>query len=122
MAEPIRVIDNVAVVAAQDYISDIIEVNTGSSLLSLHLQWSGTPTGAFTLFQSNLPQPGLNKTKGWVPVPTSEVDFTGKDPVGSASASFVNISAVSGCRYLLVYTHATGTGVLDVFSATKGVP
>lgn len=119
MGEPVRIFNNVAVAAAQDFVADIIGVGAGASLLSLHMQWTGDPTGTFALFQSNLPQPGTNKTKGWVPVPTAEVDFTGKGPAGSAGSSFVNISAVSGCRYLLVYTQSGGTGVLDAFSVTK---
>lgn len=119
MGVPIRVFDNVAVAAAQDFVSAIIVVGIGSSLLSLHMQWTGDPTGTFALFQSNFPQPGKNKTRGWVPVPTDEVDFTDKNPAGSADASFVNIHAVSGSKYLLVYTQSGGTGVLDAFSVTK---
>lgn len=119
MSAPIRIFNNVAIASAADFISDIIEVGIGATLLSLHMQWTGDPTGTFALFQSNFPQPGKNKTQGWVPVPIGEVDFTGKNPAGAAGSSFSNISAVSGCKYLLVYTQSGGTGVLDAFSVTK---
>lgn len=120
MGKPVRVFNNVAISGAADHISDVVVADDDVALISFHFQWEGDPTGTFALFQSNLPQPGTNPTtKGWVAVPTEEVDFTDKTPAGSAGSSLVNISATSGSKYIVVYTHATGSGILDCYQVSK---
>lgn len=120
MGAPVRIFGNVAVSGVETVVSDIVVADDDVALISFHFQWQGAITGTFALYQSNLPQPGKNPTtKGWVPVPTSEVDFTGKNPAGAAGSSLVNISATSGSKYIILYANTIGDGLLDCFQVSK---
>lgn len=74
--------------------------------------WTGTPTGTFSLWRTNRPDANQDGTAdtGWDQVPTAEVDFTGKQPAGSASQSFIEISRVSAWKYRLKYVNASSSG------------
>ncbi len=119
MSTPIKIFNSIAVSAAQDYVSDVLTVDLDEGSFSLHFLWEGTPTGTIALYQSNLENPGINPLKSWVPVPTAEVDFTGKIPAGALGSSFVNVTAASGIRYLVVYTHTASSGVFSCFAVVK---
>lgn len=100
-----------AVSGTQDFVSEPFKAALGS-LWSIHFLFTGTPAGTLALFQSNVEAPGRDKTVNWVPVPTAEVDFTGKGPSGAAFESFIQISSSAALNYLLVYTNTAGSGTI----------
>jgi hypothetical protein len=123
MGAPVRILNNVAVSAPGDYVSDIFGHSTLGDVVFLSIQptWSGTPTGSFALYRSNLDQPGKNPAKNWVLIPDGELSpsLTAQDPAGAPGTALTNVPAVGSDKYLLVYTHASGAGVMDAFSVAK---
>lgn len=105
--------------------SDIFRMTRGS-VFSLHNQWTGTLTGTFLLYRSNIIGATKDIAKDWALVPSSELDFTSAgqdaDPKGGAPAvetieTFVNIGNSAAEQYLLVYANTIGTGVMKCFTS-----
>lgn len=87
----------------------------GDGGFSMQARWTGTPTGTFTLWRSNVPRPNEASDTDWDAVPSSEVDFTGKQPAGSASGWTIDVSAGATAHYRFKYVNATGTGALVMY-------
>lgn len=91
--------------------------------ISYDLQWTGTPTGTFTVQVSNSfftdPENNVIGTPNWTNLPTSS--FTGTYPVpsGSPGAGFLDVVGTEAYAIRLIYTAASGSGNLLVFSAAK---
>lgn len=99
--------EGIAVTGATTYYSEMI--GTGhSSGLSAHFQWTGTPTGTFTFWVSNKPNPSLTDDTDWV---TDATVYTAVNPAGSASKSAHTITHRAKFKRFK-YVNTSGTGVL----------
>lgn len=87
---------------------------------SVHLVWSGTPNGTFTLWTSDVPQPSLADDTDWV----QDTSFSPTNPAGSAGKmmDFVGNGACRWWRIKYVNSSSTGTlkGYASVAQHTKG--
>ncbi|MCA1824405.1 MAG: hypothetical protein LC640_09130 [Frankia sp.] len=83
---------------------------------SLHLEWTGTPTGTFTIWASNKRQPNLANDADWFNPPLA-VPIV--QPAGSASKDFVDLTGwpFRWCRPK--YVNASGTGTINAYPAGK---
>lgn len=78
------------------------------SLFSLHLEMTGTVTGTFTLWQSNMPDADPTSDADWIE--NTDVTFTA---VSNATDQFHTIGNAAARWYMVKYTNATGTGSLS---------
>ncbi len=85
--------------------------------VSYDIQFTGTPTGTFTVQVSNSYDPVTNPNAIFIPVTLSPV------PVASGSAGVVGINLnFLGFQYVqLTYTNTSGTGTLNAFVAAKAL-
>lgn len=95
----------VAVSSTTTYYSEIFAAR-GTSPVSIHLVWSGTPTGTFTLWYSNKPVPGLAADTDWV----QDTTWAPTNPAGSASKAFYTLGNLTATRVRLKYVNASGSG------------
>lgn len=77
----------------------------------LHVEWTGTPTGTFTLQISDKPNPDETSDADWVA--STEVAMT--NPAGSASKFRVATLTSPAYRKRLKYVNATGSGTLTAY-------
>lgn len=76
--------------------------------IGLHLQWTGTPTGTFTFWVSDKPNPSEADDSDWV---SDATNYTAANPAGSADKKQHNIT----CRHAwsrIKYVNASGSGTL----------
>lgn len=91
--------------------------------ISYDIQWTGTPTGTFTVQVSNSyftdPDGNVLGTPNWTNLPTAF--FTGIYPVpsGSPSAGFLDVVGTEAYAVRLIYNRTGGTGNLTVYAAAK---
>ena len=98
----------VAVSSTNTYYSEIFGSNDCTNW-SVHLQWTGTPSGTLTLWASNKPDPDASSDSDWVSV-TLPAGMAG--PAGSASSNFTDVGNSGGKAYRLKYVNASGSGAL----------
>jgi hypothetical protein len=75
---------------------------------SLQLEWSGTPTGTFTQWYSNKPNPSLTDDTDWI----QDTDFAPTNPAGSASKMGDNAANFKANLKRIKYVNASGSGTL----------
>lgn len=98
--------------------SQVIDMRTMSQS-SVQLQWTGTPTGTFSV-QSSLdysasPQGNILNAGTW-----TDIGISVTSPSGSAGGAIVDMS-LTGLPYLrMVYTNVSGTGTLQALIFAKG--
>lgn len=80
----------------------------GSQSQSVQLEWSGTPTGVFTLWYSNKMHPSLADDTDWI----EDTDFAPTNPAGSASKMGDNSTIIPANLKRIKYVHASGAGTL----------
>lgn len=102
-----RSAEGVAVSSTTTYYSDIMG-EAHSSGLSAHFQWTGTPTGTFTFWVSNKPNPSTADDTDWVQDSTV---FTAVNPAGVASKAAHTINHRAKHKRFK-YVNASGSGVL----------
>lgn len=91
------------------------------SRVSVHAEWSGTPTGTFVLQVSNKAKPDDASDTGWLTwTPATAI----VNPAGAPGATLLVFDDARGqscpARWARVkYTNASGTGVLSGFVAGK---
>lgn len=107
--------NGVAVSGTTTYYSDVTDV---SRILnpSYHLEWSGAPTGVFTVQGSNKDSPNPASDADWFNPPLAIAIV---QPAGSASKDFVDLSGWPFRKVRLKYVNASGTGVINAFVAGK---
>lgn len=100
--------NNVAVSSTNTYYSKKIS-GMGSSLFALHLEWTGTPTGAFTLWGSDKLEPSEANDNDWY-----QITWAPTGPAGAAGKlGEVAVGAAKGSRWKRVkYVNASGSGTL----------
>ena len=108
-------VSGVAVSGTTTYYSDITDV---SSILnpSYHLEWTGTPTGTFTIQGSNKENPNPASDADWF-TPTLAVAIV--QPAGTASKDFVDLTGWPFRKVRLKYVNASGSGVIHAHVAGK---
>lgn len=75
---------------------------------SIHLEWSGTPTGTFTLWASDKPNPSETDDTDWV----QDTTFSPTNPAGSASKMMDTTSNMKANLKRIKYVNASGSGTL----------
>jgi hypothetical protein len=91
--------------------------------ISYDIQWTGTPTGTFTVQVSNSyftdPQGNVIGTPNWTNLPSSSFSGTYPIPSGSAGAGFLDVVGTEAYAVRLIYTAGSGSGTLTVYGAAK---
>jgi len=95
-----------AISGTDTYYSDAINID--GEAVSWHFVWTGTPTGTFTLWYSNVPNPNTANDNDWV----QDTGFPATNPAGSASKAFVSVTGTAALRVRLKYVNASGSGTL----------
>lgn len=75
---------------------------------ALQLEWTGTPTGTFTLWWSSKPKPDMDTDDDWV----EDVDFDPDNPAGTDGDWGAGTGAIVALLKRVKYTNASGDGVL----------
>lgn len=84
---------------------------------SLHIVWTGTPTGTFTLWASNKLKPDASSDSDWVQV-TSEW-ATIANPAGAAGQMLIADQDMAYRWVRLKYVNASGSGAFDAWAQGK---
>lgn len=108
-----RSADGVAVSGTTTYYSAPISGKQADGM-GLHLQWTGTPTGTFTLWMSDKPHPSLADDADWV----QDTGFSPTNPAGSASKMRDDTANAKAKWKRVKYVNASGTGVLYGWATT----
>lgn len=103
-------VSGVAVTGAASYYSTPIS-GAGGDGFSLHLEWTGTPDGSFTVWKSNKPFPNLANDNDWVQ--DQEFNATGSVAAGGAAGKFA-CSALNGKNrwWRVKYTNLVTAGTI----------
>lgn len=99
--------EGVAVSSTNTYYSKMWSGNNADSV-ALHLEWSGTPTGTFTMWFSDKPNPSEADDTDWV----QDTSFSPTNPSGSASKFRDDMVIAPALRQRLKYVNASGSGTL----------
>ena len=75
---------------------------------SFSMEWTGTPTGTFTLWYSNKADPVLTTDADW----NQDTTFAPTNPAGSAGSMGDNVTNGQAAKWRIKYVNASGTGVL----------
>ncbi len=86
--------------------SQIVEVSRMDNI-GLEVNWTGTPMGTLEIW-------GSNSAKNWYPL-----TFAFTNPSGSASGELLGLGQYPYKYLLLIYTNASGSGVLTVYGQAK---
>jgi len=91
--------------------------------ISYDIQWTGTPTGTFTVQVSNSyftdNEGNVIGTPNWTNLPTASFSGTYPVPSGSAGAGFLDVVGTEAYAVRLIYTASSSTGALTVYAAAK---
>ncbi len=100
----------VAVSGTTTYYSKVVSAEWGDGF-SLHLRWTGTPTGTFTVWKTNVPNPDYATDDDWVQ--DTEFNGTGSLATGGVAAKFA-ASVLNGknAKWRVKYVNASGTGTV----------
>lgn len=83
---------------------------SGSWELSFQLSWTGTPTGAITVWGSDKDQPDESSDADWFAITASPAPA---NPAGGASSTHGEVNDVN-CKWKrLKYVNASGSGTLS---------
>lgn len=99
-------VPGLAVTGTNTYYSDPIGPRADG--WGYHFEWTGTPTGTFTLWRSNKPNPDLTSDADWIQIST----FTPTNPAGSAGKFGDDVSFTNFKLYRFKYVNASGSGTL----------
>lgn len=101
---------SVAVTGANTYYSKMWSGGDSVSY-SLHVVWTGTPTGTFTLQVSNKPNPNEANDTDWV----TSTEVVVVNPAGSASQFLVSTTASPHMKKRLKYVNSASSGTITGF-------
>jgi hypothetical protein len=83
---------------------------------SIHLRWTGTPTGTFTLWYSDKQDPVLTTDADWV----QDTSSTLANPAGAAGSTFMDTTNSNAKLRRVKYVNASGSGFLSGEIKTRG--
>lgn len=109
--------DGVAVSSTTTYYSSPISCSRGDGF-SLTLKWTGTPTGTFTVWRSDLPQPALATDDDWV----QDTDYgtAGSVTTGGTAGKHAASALNAKNRWWRVkYVNSSGTGTIFAYATTN---
>jgi hypothetical protein len=111
-----QVITNQTMSGTSVITSQITEIR-GFDNVSYEMDFTGTPMGTFSVQVSNSYDPITNPNATFIVLSLSPA------PVASGSSGIIGIDInQSGFKYIkLVYTNASGTGVLNAFISGKAI-
>lgn len=81
---------------------------------SLSVFFTGTPTGTFTQWFTDKPQPSLADDTDWI----QDTSFSPTNPAGAAGKFGDPVGNAKGFRKRLKYVNASGTGVITAYVTT----
>lgn len=110
-----EITDGVAVSGAADHYSKPMSGENASGA-GIQLQWTGTPTGTFTLWLSDKPFPILTSDADWY----QDTTFTPTNPAGSASKMGDTFENARAKWWRIKYAHASGSGSVFGWYTTDG--
>jgi hypothetical protein len=99
--------DGVAVSGANTYYSKVFGAKNSDGQ-SIHLEWSGTPTGTLTLWCSDKPNPDEASDTDWV----QDTSFTPSNPAGAAGKMLDSAGNMKSNLKRVKYVNSAGAGVL----------
>lgn len=105
---------------AATFTSNPVEVMNQDNV-GIQLNWTGTPTGAFTFQVSNdYAQDSFGNVQNvgnWITLPVTPAIAA----AGSGDVAFVDLNQTGALYVRVVYTRASGTGTLNGYISAKGV-
>lgn len=100
-------VGGVAVSGTNTYYSDAMS-GTNADGFGLQLQWTGTPTGTFTLWMSDDEFPNFSSDTDWV----QDTSFAPSNPAGAPGNMRDDVANAKARWKRVKYVNASGTGVL----------
>lgn len=100
-------IPGIAVTGTNTYYSEPIGPRQSGGF-GFHFEWNGTPTGTFTMWRTNKPNPDVTSDTDWIPVST----FAPTNPAGAAGKYGDDVTFTNFYRYRFKYVNASGSGNL----------
>lgn len=100
-------LDGVGVSGATTYYSKVFGAKNSDGQ-SVHLEWTGTPTGTFTMWCSDKPNPDETDDDDWV----EDTTFTPTNPAGSASKMLDSGGNMKANLKRIKYVNAASSGTL----------
>jgi len=85
--------------------------------VGIQLIWTGTPVGSFDIQVSLNYNANTGVAGDWTSLTLSNPIA----PAGSASTGYIDLNQLSAPYFRIVYTNASGTGVLNAWITAKGV-
>lgn len=83
---------------------------------SIHVRWTGTPTGTLTLWYTNKRDPDFTTDTDW----DQDTSSTLANPAGSADGTFMDSMNTNARWRRLKYVNASGSGFLTGEIRTRG--
>lgn len=108
--------DGVAVSSTNTYYSKPM-IGENATGLSLQLEWSGTPAGVLTFWESDKPFPDLTSDTDWV----QDTSFTPVNPAGSAGKFHADGFQKRSKWKRVKYVNASGSGTLKGWYTNEGI-
>lgn len=100
-------IPGVAVSSTNTFYSDCWSGNNGDGE-SISLFWSGTPSGTFTLWMTDILNPGLADDTDWI----QDTSFSPTNPSGSAGKMRDDAGNAKAFRKRIKYVNSSGSGTI----------
>lgn len=88
-----------------------------SQAYAMHVVWSGTPTGTFTLWMSDISNPSETDDTDWV----QDTSFVPTNPAGAAGKFRDDVYGAAARRKRLKYVNASGTGTIKAYVSVPSV-
>lgn len=102
----------VAVSGTSTFYSDVFS-GAEADGYGLQLEWTGTPTGTFTLWMTEKANPSLADDTDWV----QDTGFSPTNPAGSAGKFRDDTTGAKAFRKRVKYVNASGTGTVRGFAS-----
>ena len=80
---------------------------------SFHIEWTGTLSGALSIWRSNKAEPDLTDDDDWV----EDTGPTWVQPAGAAGKEFFDIQGQNALHVRIKYVNASGTGTISCWVA-----
>lgn len=112
--KPFQVVKN-ASMSGTSVITSTVSIIQQTPIVSYSVVWTGTPNGTFSVEVSNDYALSSDGVSVLVPGTWTPLVLTGQSPVatGSAGNGFIDIDITGAYAIRLVYTNASGSGVLN---------
>jgi hypothetical protein len=108
--------EGVVVESTDTYYSKMFSGNEGKDF-HIHLEWTGDPTGALSLWYSSKPNPVETDDDDW----TEDAGWAPTDPAGAPGKTSTDTTGKSALRKRIKYVNASGTGVLKGWVSVPNV-